>query len=142
MTNMSDPIAFICFNPELHQAHFDQFLEEMRLSPVAFTVDESSMARRFPSEDWHKLVRGKIARCNLMIVIIGRDPGPQDFIANEIRVAKAANVPFFGVLAPDVDSSSSLPDALPPNRTIPWEWARIGSGVEQLMSEGKNHKFK
>ena len=62
-------------------------------------------------------------------------------MVEEIPQAKRCNVPFFGVYAGDAESGVELPEGLPANRTIPWDWARIAAAISQVSKEGKHHVF-
>ena len=48
---------------------------------------------------------------------------------------------FMGVLVGGADESTRLPAGLAPNRVTPMDWKRIADAVQQLMGEGKHHKF-
>ena len=53
-------------------------------------------------------------------------------------MAKAANVPVFGVYVDGAGALSTLPIGLARNRVIAWTWPSVGNAVAQMMTEGKN----
>jgi hypothetical protein len=73
-----------------------------------------------------------------MIVLVGKHMATATGVVKEITMAKAQNVPIFGVYVADADSSSTLPTGLARNRTIAWTWDGIASAVTHMMGEGKN----
>ena len=137
---MVEPLAFICFDPERSQASYRRFMDEKPSCPVAFSVDDASLSVMLPRSDWARL-RGRIGRCDLMIVLLDPEAGSSAIVAEAIPVARSTNVPFFAIY-PHEGPLSELPAGLAPNRTISWDWSLIGKAVQQLSSEGKNHKFK
>jgi hypothetical protein len=139
---MAEPLAFICFDPELSQEHYKRFVDEKPASTVAFELGGASMPAQLPAKDWASLVRGNIGRCDLMIVLLGGGETPSRLVEAEIQVARSVNVPFFGVYADGAEAKPALPAGLASNRTIEWDWRRIGEAVQQLSSEGKHHQFK
>ena len=73
-----------------------------------------------------------------MIVLVGNSMGSATGVEKEIEFAREQNVPFFGVYVDGADTTSTLPDGLARNRTIPWDWDKIASAIDQVMTEGKN----
>ena len=59
-------------------------------------------------------------------------------VVKEIKFAKECNVPVFGVYVGGANTLSNLPEGLQRNRTIEWNWDRIASVINQMMTEGKN----
>ncbi len=53
-------------------------------------------------------------------------------------MAKAVNVPVFGVYVDGAGTASTLPNGLQRNRTMAWDWNLIAAAVKQMMGEGKN----
>ena len=138
---MTTPLAFISFDINHNQFERTRFMAEAGSCSTTFAVDDWSAGDQSPRSEWEKFVRGKIGRCDLMIVLVGThmDEAPQ--VEKEIEFARQRNVPYFGVYVGDADPEYPLPDGLPANRTIPYDWNRIGAAVDQLMREGKNHVF-
>ena len=73
-----------------------------------------------------------------MIVLVGKSMGSATGVKREISFAKTQNVPFFGVYVDGAGTSSTLPAGLARNRTIQWDWEKIGNAIDQMMGEGKN----
>ena len=59
-------------------------------------------------------------------------------VKKEIKMAKDNDVPIFGVYVGGADSNSNLPDGLPRNRVVKWDWEKIADKINQMMGEGKN----
>ena len=138
---MANPLAFISFDLGHDENEREQFCDQLTNSRTAFSVDDWSATLGTAGSDREKAVQGRIGRCDLMIILVGKKMGSSANVATEIQLAKKTNVPFLGVLVGGADESSDLPVGLAANRAIPLDWVRIASAVDQLMGEGKHHKF-
>jgi hypothetical protein len=74
----------------------------------------------------------------MLIVLVGKSTASARGVVKEIAMAKAQNVPVFGVYVGSADSSTALPEGLARNRVISWDWDKIAAAVKQMMGEGKN----
>jgi CHASE2 domain-containing sensor protein len=90
-----------------------------------------------PQSQWEAIVKGKINKCNLLIVLVGKTMASASGVPKEISMAKDQNVPVFGVYVDGANSNSNLPSGLPRNRTIKWDWDDIAAAVKQMMGEKK-----
>ena len=76
-----------------------------------------------------------------MIILVGDQTASSANVKAEIGMAMKTNVPFLGVFIGGAGDETALPAGLAPNRVTALDWLRIGSAVDQLMGEGKHHKF-
>lgn len=136
---MADPRAFLSFDFD-HDATLRILFagQASQESPTPFVVQDWSSKTDLPQDEWEDLIADKISRCHLMIVLVGRFMSSASGVAAEIAMASDKNVPYFGVYVDGATSASSLPAGLARNRTIGWNWADIGSAIDQMMTEGKN----
>lgn len=136
---MSDPRAFVSFDFDNNEKQKNLFAGQAKSdSPTPFTVQDWSSKSSLPQATWEATVARKIAATNMCIVLVGQSIKTAGGVAKEIAMAKAANVPIFGVYVDGAGPSSNLPVGLPRNRTIAWNWTGIAAAVEQMMGEGKN----
>jgi hypothetical protein len=141
MSNTKPPLAFISYDFKVSEDERVRFVNEVISSGHAFTVEDWSMERRAPREDWDKAVHGKIGRSDFVIVLVdeGMDTAP---VAAELAEARRCNVPFFGVYVGKAKAGAGLPEGLGANRTIAWDWGRIAAAIGQVTREGKHHVFR
>lgn len=138
---MADPRAFVSFDFDHDSASRVLFVGQAKSdSPTPFTVEDWSSKTELPQAKWEALIKGKISRCNMLIVLVGKSMGSARGVAKEISMAKALDVPVFGVYVNGGDRTSTLPTGLARNRTIAWKWSTIAAAVDQMMTEGKNKK--
>jgi hypothetical protein len=136
---MADPRAFVSFDFDHNETEKNLFAGQAKKdSPTPFTVQDWSSKSSLPPALWEATVQKKISGTNMCIVLVGRHISSAGGVAKEIAMAKAANVPVFGVYVDGAGASSTLPNGLPRNRTIAWDWGLIAAAVDQMMGEGKN----
>ena len=139
---MANPRAFISFDFDHDQTAKNLFAGQMVNSRTPFNIADWSSKSSLPQSQWEAIIRDKINRCHMVIVLVGKYMASSTGVAKEIKMAKEQDVPIFGVYLPGANSLSNLPDGLPRSRTIPWDWNKIASSVDQMMLEGKNKSEK
>ena len=135
---MAGPRAFISFDVDNNSAEKTLFAGQAWHSKTPFTHEDWSAKEPMAQSQWESLVKAKINKTHLMIVLVGKNMSTATGVAKEIAMAKAQNVPFFGVYVGGAGSSSTLPTGLVRNRTIAWTWEGVAAAVTQMMGEGKN----
>ncbi|MBF4603250.1 MULTISPECIES: TIR domain-containing protein [Curtobacterium] len=136
---MPNPRAFLSFDFDHNQESKILFAGQAdSKSPTPFTVEDWSSKTALPQAVWEQRIKEKIARTNMLIVLVGRSMGSASGVSKEISMAKALNVPVFGVYVDNASSTSTLPTGLSRNRVITWTWPGVGAAIIQMMGEGKN----
>lgn len=136
---MADPRAFVSFDFDHNEVQKNLFVGQCSAnSPTPFTVSDWSSKSRLPQAQWEKEIAEKIARTNMLIVLDGRSMGTATGVVKEITMAKAGDVPVFGVYVDGAGQFSVLPTGLQRNRTVAWTWPNVAAMVNQATREGKN----
>ncbi|MGI9057176.1 MAG: TIR domain-containing protein [Ktedonobacteraceae bacterium] len=135
---MANPRAFISFDFDYNISEKNLFIGQSKHSKTPFNIEDWSSKEALPQNQWEKLIRGKISRCHMVIVLVGKHMTTATGVSKEIKMAKDLNVPVFGVYVRGANSSSSLPKDLSKSRTIHWNWDEIASAIDKAMNEGKN----
>lgn len=136
---MADPRAFLSFDFDHNQMQKTLFAGQChKKSPTPFTVSDWSSKTSLPQAQWEALIKKKINQTNMLIVLVGKSMGTASGVAKEIAMAKAQDVPVFGVYVDGAGTSSTLPTGLQRNRTVAWNWDKVAAVVRQMMGEGKN----
>ncbi|MFA6185350.1 MAG: TIR domain-containing protein [Candidatus Shapirobacteria bacterium] len=135
---MSNPRAFISFDFDHNETEKYLFIGQSKNSKTPFDIEDWSSKSSLPQNQWERIIEDKINKCNLMIVLVGKNMASASGVAKEISFAKENNVPFFGVYVDDANTSNNLPSDLARNRTTNWDWDNIASAIKQMMEEGKN----
>ncbi|MBU1386909.1 MAG: TIR domain-containing protein [Proteobacteria bacterium] len=135
---MADPRAFISFDFDHDETEKNLFVGQSKSSKTPFSIEDWSSKSSLPQSQWEALIKGKINKCNLLIVLSGQKMASATGVSKEITMAKDQDVPVFGVYVDGANSSSNLPKGLARNRTISWNWNNIANAIDQMMSEGKN----
>ncbi len=135
---MADPRAFISFDFDHDEKEKILFAGQSSNSKTPFSIEDWSSKSSLPQAQWEALIKGKINKCNMLIVLNGKTMVSATGVSKEITMAKDQDVPVFGVYVDGANSSSNLPTGLARNRTISWDWGDIASAIDQMMGEGKN----
>lgn len=135
---MADPRAFISFDFDHDETEKNLFVGQSKNSKTPFSIEDWSSKASLPQAQWEALIKGKINKCNMLIVLSGKTMASATGVSKEIALAKDQSVPVFGVYVDGANSSSNLPTGLAQNRTISWNWDKIANAVKQMMGEGKN----
>ena len=130
--------AFISFDFDHDVTEKNLFVGQSRNSNTPFTIEDWSAKASMPQARWEALVKTKINKCNILIVLVGKTMASASGVVKEIAMAKANNVPIFGVYVDGANTNSNLPTGLARNRVISWKWDRIANAIDQTMSEKKN----
>lgn len=136
---MADPRAFVSFDFDHDEISRMLFVGQGKKdSPTPFTIGDWSSKETLPQKTWEQTIEIKIGKCNMLIVLVGKSTSTASGVVKEITMAKAKNVPVFGVYVDGAGTSTPLPAGLQRNRTMAWEWDLIASAIKQMMGEGKN----
>ncbi len=135
---MTDPRVFISFDFDHDEKQKVLFVGQAKNSKTPFSIQDWSAKSSMAQSKWESIVKEKINRCNMVIVLSGNTMASATGVAKEIAMAKAQDVPVFGVYVDGGNLSSRLPAGLPRNRTISWSWDKISDAIDQMMGEGKN----
>jgi hypothetical protein len=137
---MADPRAFISFVFDHDSDQRVLFAGQSKHSKTPFSVQDWSSKEELAQSKWEAELKDKINKCNLTVVLVGKNTYWATGVAKEIAFAKEQDVPFFGVYVDGADSTTLLPSGLNRNRVIAWTWDGIAAAVKQMMGEGKNKK--
>ena len=135
---MANPRVFISFDYDDNKLEKDFFAGQAKNSRTPFNIEDWSSKRHLPQKEWEDLINSKINKCNLLIVLVGKNTANCSGVEKEISFAKENNVPIFGVYVGGASTSTSLPPGLYRSRTIGWDWEGIADWIDQCMKEGKN----
>jgi MTH538 TIR-like domain (DUF1863) len=135
---MADPRAFISFDFDHDDNQRILFAGQSKHSKTPFNIQDWSCKEELAQSKWEAEIKEKINKCNLMVVLVGKNTYWATGVGKEIKWAAEQNVPFFGVYVDGADTSTLLPTNLNRNRVVTWTWDGIASAVKQMMGEGKN----
>jgi nucleoside 2-deoxyribosyltransferase len=135
---MTNPRAFISFDFDHNETSRMLFVGQSKNSKTPFSIEDWSSKSALPEAQWEASIAAKIGKCNLVIVLVGKTMASATGVAKEIAMAKARNIPIFGIYVDGATTASNLPAALARNRTIFWTWDDIAAAITQTMGEGKN----
>lgn len=136
---MADPRAFVSFDYDHDSVSRILFVGQAKSdSPSPFTVGDWSSKSELPQAEWEEEIKGKIGKCNMLIVLVGKSMSTATGVVIEIALAKDLDVPIFGVYVDGAGSTTTLPTGLARSRCVAWKWQDVADMIDQAMTEGKN----
>ena len=134
------PRVFISFDFDNNVTEKHLFAGQSKNSKTPFDIFDWSSKEALPQHTWEETIQAKINKTNMVIVLVGQRMSTATGVAKEIAMAKALNVPVFGVYVGGANTASTLPTGLTRGRVISWSWDTIAAAINQMMGEGKNAK--
>lgn len=139
---MALPRAFLSFDFDHDQTPKILFAGQAKdKSPTPFAVEDWSSKKHLPQAEWEKLIKEKINSCHMLIVLVGKHMGTATGVVKEIEMAKAQNVPCFGVYVNGAGATSTLPTGLARNNVVAWKWEAVAAMVDKCAKAGKNARY-
>lgn len=138
---MANPRAFISFDFDNNSIEKLLFIGQSKNSKTPFDIEDWSSKTHLPQNQWEKIIHEKINKCNILIVLVGKNMSSAHGVSREITFATEHNVPVFGIYVGGANSMSILPAGLSRTRVITWEWNNIAAAINQVMTEGKNKRI-
>ena len=135
---MSNPRAFISFDFDHNERNKNYFIGQCKNSRTPFSISDWSAKTAMAQGEWEQIVEDKMKKTNMCIVLVGRHMKSAIGVNKEIAMAKKNNVPVFGVYVDEANTSSTLPEGLPRNKTVAWKWDKIADMIDWAKAEGKN----
>lgn len=135
---MANPRAFISFDFDNNSGEKLLFIGQTKNSKTPFDIEDWSSKTHLPQSEWERIIHGKINKCNMLIVLIGKNMSSASGVKKEIDFAIEHNVPVFGIYVGGANETSNLPSNIARGRVIRWEWDKIASAIDVVMKEGKN----
>jgi len=135
---MADPRGFVSFDIDHNEDEKKLFIGQAKNKRTPFNFEDWSSKSSLPQNQWEKIIKDKINKCNFVVVLVGKFMVSATGVVKEIAFAKEFDVPVFGVYVSGAGTGSNLPDGLQRNSTIDWDWDKIASAINQVMKEGKN----
>ena len=74
---MADPRAFISFDSDNKLTIKNLFVGQIKNSRTPFSAEDWSVSEALPQAEWERSLKGKINRCHLMIVLVGKSMCPR-----------------------------------------------------------------
>lgn len=135
-------LGFVSFDLRHDEAALVKLKAELPAWQKPLDLANWSLQEPPTGPEWKKLRRDRISRSDLMVVLVGNDVATAANVLEDIQFAKGSNVPFFGIYLDGADSGSPPPAGLAKNRIVSWDATRVSAALDQMMNEGKHHKFK
>ena len=116
--------AFISFDFDNDQFLRDSIIGQSRHTDTPFEIADWSVKEPFPQQSWEQRVYDKIAKCDLVIVMVGPYTYRCEGVLKEIQMAINAGIPHFGIHG-YANKSCPVPAGL--DKAYRWTWDNVKS---------------
>lgn len=129
---MNTPRTFISFDFDNNYDHKVLFAGQAKNTRAPFSIADWSSKDELPQAIWERLIAEKISKCELMIVLVGRQTAHASGVVKELRFAAQHRIPVFGVYVDGANEYTPLPVGLPRNMVISWRWDSVAHAIRTL----------
>lgn len=129
---MAAPRTFISFDFDYNADHKLLFVGQAKNSRTPFEIADWSSKEALPQATWEQQISAKIARCELMVVLIGKNTSWAQGVLKELRFAASHGVPVFGVYVDGANHLTPLPVGIGRNQIVSWNWEQIAAAINYL----------
>lgn len=85
---MAKPKVFVSFDYDTDYELKETLMGQSRDSDSPFSVSDVSLKEREPEKDWRRKARQAISRCDVFVVILGKNTHKANGVIDEIQIAK------------------------------------------------------
>jgi hypothetical protein len=135
---MPNPRAFISFDFDNNKTDKLLFAGQIKNSRTPFNIQDWSSKEHLPQKEWKELIENKICKCDLVIVLVGRNTYAASGVIAEISFANRNDIPVFGIYVDRADVTTKLPEGLRYSRTVYWDWIEIAEWIDRCIEEVQN----
>ena len=136
---MNTPRTFISFDFDNNADHKMLFAGQAKNSRTPFNIADWSSKEALPQSIWEQRIAEKISKCDLMIVLVGRQTAWAAGVQKEIKFAAYHRIPVFGVYVDGAGAMTALPTGLPRNMVTSWNWDNIAQAISIVL---KNSSYQ
>jgi len=132
------PRAFISFDFDYNANAKQLFAGQAKNPRTPFSIQDWSAKEAMPQREWEALVESRIAKCSMVIVLVGKRAHLAHGVCKEVAMAKKHGVPTLGVYVGGATETTQLPRGLRRNHVVAWEWDAVARAVRAARRRGRN----
>lgn len=106
------------------------FYSQANRGDSRYRVADESMHEDYPTRGWLNDARERISRCDIMIVLVGRDTHSSSGVEKEVTIANQLGKPIFQI-RPKGTTYGKVQGA---GELISWDWGEIDRRIAQLTT--------
>lgn len=118
---MAKKKVFLSFDFDNDKNLKNSFIAQAKLPDSPFSVNDFSLKEAYPDDKWVSKAQSAIARCELFIVLLGKNTHSAPGVLTEIGIASGLKKERFQ-LKPQKKKRSPIPDA---GEVMSWKWDNL-----------------
>lgn len=99
----------------------NSFIHQAKQPDSPFSINNFSLQEAHPDDEWISKAQSAIARCELFIVLLGKNTHTASGVLKEVRIAAGLNKERFQ-LEPQKKKRTPIPEA---GDVMPWRWNNL-----------------
>lgn len=99
----------------------NSFISQAKLPDSPFSINDFSLKEAHPNDEWISKAQSAIARCELSIVLLGKNTHTASGVLKEVRIAAGLSKERFQ-LKPQKKKRTPIPDA---GEVMSWKWNNL-----------------
>ena len=126
---MPDLKIFVSFEFDKDNDLKNNFYEQAKEN-TPHRVQNSSLNRAYPNQQWKDKARSAIRKCDIVVVLMGQDTHNAPGVEIEIAIARQLNKPIVQIL-PQRRPYTGVPGLDEPIR---WKWKTINKKIDEVWT--------
>lgn len=114
--------VFVSFDFDNDKALKDFLIGQAKLPDSPFEICDWSMKEAAPQANWAKEAEKRIARCGLVIVMVGRKTHKASGVLKEVKIARRLKKPICQMIGHPTGDYTAVPEA---GRLYRWSWENL-----------------
>ncbi len=114
--------VFISFDYDNDLIIKEFLVGQAKLEDSPFEISDWSMKEAAPEKDWEDKARARIARCDIVIVMVGTSTHRASGVLKEVRMARSLGKKIVQIIGYKSGNYTEVPDA---GRLHRWNWDNL-----------------
>lgn len=116
--------AFFSFDFDEDQTLKHHMVGQLKLPASPFSAADWSMKEEAKQSDWEREAEGRIARSDVVIVLVGEKTHKAPGVLREVAIARRLKKPIVQIIGYRDSSPTRVPDA---GRLLAWTWDNMSN---------------
>ena len=118
----SKPRVYVSFDFDNDKALRDFIVGQAKLPDSPFEIANWSLKEAAPERDWETLARDRIARVDMVIVMVGPKTHKAPGVLKEVAIARNLGKPIYQIIGYRDRNYTAVPNA---GRLYSWNWENL-----------------
>jgi hypothetical protein len=118
----SKPRVYVSFDFDNDKVLKDFIVGQAKLADSPFEIVDGSLKEAAPDPQWETRARDRIARVDMVIVMVGPKTHKAPGVLKEVAIARNLGKPIYQIIGYRQGNYTAVPDA---GRLYSWDWENL-----------------